>query len=231
MHCSQIYQSGNWIAAATTASADAQLLPTSKLLPLVALLSVGYVIASLCLTSLLGSPEDDIFFVEDIAMFAMLLVCWLLAQPLFARHTKKLGVSAKQSSFEQEEEEEEVDARQTSEAAPSSSRGSSAFRLRRAQRRRQLRCGFDQLREVQRSLSDDTDSATGSGQAKRFSATLATVHNFHMPARSAGLLLPAEVAVCHFPPEVCEHVRRQLEDRWAVVDNVGAEKWLPSIPE
>lgn len=230
MERSQVFQEGNWIAAATTASAEAQPWPTSKLLPLVVLLSVAYVIASLCLTNMLGSPADDIFFIEDIAMFALLLVFWLIAQPLLTRHTKKLGVISKQSA-------EEVDDFPTPrEALPSHTRGYAVFRARRAQRRRRLRCGVEQLREVVRSLSDAAASiaasacTAGGSQAKRLTASQQTIHNFHITPRSVGLL-PTEVAVSHYPPDVCEHVRRHLEDKWAVVESAGSDKRLPSIPE
>lgn len=233
MERSQVFQSGNWIAAATTAAADAQPWPTSKLLPLVLLLSVAYVMASLCLTSLLGTPADDVFFIEDIAMFALLLVFWLLAQPFVARHTKKMQMIAKPFA----DDAQGLAAAQHELVMPSSFRGAVVFRARRAQRRRHLRYGLEQLQKVLTSLSDvaaaSACASSSPGQSKRTStASSHNVHNFHTAhTRPGGVLLPAEVAVCHYPPDVCEHVRRQLEDRWAVVDSYGVEKWLPSIPE
>eukprot|EP00929_Paragymnodinium_shiwhaense_P006864 TRINITY_DN110816_c0_g1_i1.p2 TRINITY_DN110816_c0_g1~~TRINITY_DN110816_c0_g1_i1.p2 ORF type:complete len:235 (-),score=63.86 TRINITY_DN110816_c0_g1_i1:55-759(-) len=234
MKRSQTLQSGNWIAAATTASADAQPWPTSRLLPSVLVLSLAYVVASLCLTTLLGSPDDDVFFIEDIAMFALLLGFWLAAQPFLAQHSKKLQVAAKKPITDED------GAPQGGRGASTNcARGAAAFRARRAQRKKTLRCALEDLRQVVHSLSDAAASAVASAcvtprsPQKRISASAQNVHNFHAAPRSSSFLLPVEVAACHYPPDVCEHVRRQLEDRWAVLDSssFGAEKWLSSIPE
>jgi hypothetical protein len=213
----------------------------ARLLAMGVLLSAAYTLASYALCSLLefisfGLPASDLSLAEDLGMFALFLALWLISQPVLCTQAPKGAKSCKKVGRSSPVALSPVAT--WADASQAVSCGSP--RLRRAQRRRHLRQASEQLRDVVGSLSGAAVQCCGGSGGRGCSTSRASgdslsprgLHNFHATPRRAVFLLPVEVAACHYPPDISEHLQRLLEDRWTLLESAVSDGGtLTPIPE
>lgn len=196
--------------------------PAARILVATSLLCSGYLLVSHIIFGVSGPLALHEFLAEDVGALSMLVVLWLLIRP-FANDDV---LQTKAGAFDGAPPKGAFCANAGLTASPAN--GKAALRKAAQRRRLQIRRAIEHLRDVVRSLSDAAAAAMPACRQRPW--TSRGLHNFHVAPRT-DFLLPVEVAACHYPPGVSEHLQRLLEDQWLMLESGGAGQWLTPIPE
>lgn len=195
-------------------------------------------LANYSLLSWLRSFLYDTFLIEDLGVVVLLWSLWMLVSRS-THGTSRSGVPNQTDRGKDTDSSEADDAYEDAvldnitpqHPSGGSTRCGDRCRLRRTLRRRLHHRALEQLHGVVSSIYCTEATCRNITQVlPKVRRSGRGAANFHIDL-GPGNLLPVEVAACQYAPDVSEHLRWLLEDRWDIVKSGLGDNWLASIPE